>query len=36
MNAMSADFDDGFYMPVDKPGFGTALTEKLVKEHVIA
>ncbi len=36
MNAMSANFDDGYYLPVDKPGFGTALTEKMVKEHVIA
>jgi len=36
MNAMSATFEKGHYLPSDKPGFGTALTERLVKEHAIA
>ena len=36
MNAMSADFENGYYLPVDKPGFGTALTEKMVSDHVLS
>lgn len=36
MNAMSAPFEDGHYFPSDEPGFGTALTEKMVLEHVLA
>jgi L-alanine-DL-glutamate epimerase-like enolase superfamily enzyme len=36
MDAMSATFEKGYYLPSDKPGFGTELTEKLVKEHAIA
>ena len=35
MDAMSATFEKGYYLPSDKPGFGTELTEKLVKEHAI-
>ena len=35
MNAMSSEFEDGYYLPSDKPGFGTALTEKMVKAHVL-
>ena len=35
MNAMSAPFEDGHYLPSDEPGFGTALTEKMVLEHVL-
>ena len=36
MDAMSATFEKGYYLPSDKPGFGTELTEKLVMEHAIA
>lgn len=36
MNAMSAEFENGYYLPCDKPGFGTALTEQLVKDHAIS
>ncbi len=36
MNAMSSEFKDGYYLPSEKPGFGTALTEKLVKDHVLS
>ena len=36
MNAMSSEFKDGYYLPSEKPGFGTALTEKLVREHVLS
>jgi L-rhamnonate dehydratase len=35
MNAMSTTFENGYYYPVDKPGFGTELTEELVKAHAI-
>ena len=34
MNAMSAKFENGYYLPLDKPGFGTELTEKLVRDHI--
>ena len=34
MEAMTAPFNNGYYLPSEKPGFGTALTEKLVKEHL--
>ncbi len=34
MEAMTAPFNNGHYLPSEKPGFGTALTEKLVKEHL--
>jgi L-rhamnonate dehydratase len=36
MEAMTAPFKDGYYLPSDKPGFGTGLTEKLVKDHALA
>lgn len=36
MEAMTAPFEAGHYLPSDKPGFGTALTEKLVREHAVA
>ena len=36
MEAMTAPFKDGYYMPSDKPGFGTAITEKMVKEHALS
>jgi L-alanine-DL-glutamate epimerase-like enolase superfamily enzyme len=32
MKAMSPRYEDGFYYPSDKPGFGTELTEELVKK----
>ncbi len=35
MEAMTAPSEGGYYLPSDKPGFGTALTEKLVQEHAI-
>ena len=34
MEAMTAPFENGHYFPSEKPGFGTALTEKLVKKHL--
>ena len=34
MEAMTAPFKNGHYLPSEKPGFGTALTEKLVKAHL--
>lgn len=33
MLAMSAPFQDGYYTPSGKPGFGTELTEELVLAH---
>jgi L-rhamnonate dehydratase len=36
MAAMMAPYRDGFYYPVDKPGFGTELTEKLIQQNVVA
>ena len=36
MEAMTAPFKDGYYMPTDKPGFGTALTEKMVLDHQLS
>jgi L-alanine-DL-glutamate epimerase-like enolase superfamily enzyme len=36
MEAMTAPFEDGYYLPSDNPGFGTELTEQLVKDHAIA
>lgn len=33
MLAMSAPFENGFYMPSEKPGFGTELSEKLILAH---
>ncbi len=35
MQAMTAPFDAGYYYPSEKPGFGTAITEDLVKKHAI-
>ncbi len=35
MNAMSSRFENGYYYPSDKPGFGAELTEKLVQEHAL-
>ena len=35
MEAMTAPFEDGHYLPSENPGFGTALTEKLVKRHML-
>ena len=34
MEAMTAPFENGHYFPSEKPGFGTALTEELVKNHL--
>jgi L-rhamnonate dehydratase len=36
MNAMSATFENGYYLPSEKPGFGTTLTEELVKEYSVS
>ncbi len=33
MLAMSSPFDDGYYLPSTKPGFGTDITEKMVRAH---
>ena len=35
MEAMTSPFKDGYYMPSNEPGFGTALTEKMVREHAL-
>lgn len=35
MEAMTAPSEGSYYLPSDKPGFGTALTEKLVQAHAI-
>ena len=35
MDAMSGRFRDGFYYPSEKPGFGTAVTEEMVKKHAL-
>jgi L-rhamnonate dehydratase len=34
MMAMTPEFEDGYYLASEKPGFGTGLTEELVLEHV--
>ena len=34
MLAMTAKFDKGHYFPPEKPGFGTDITEALVKSHL--
>jgi L-rhamnonate dehydratase len=36
MEAMTAPFENGYYLPSDKPGFGTAITEDLVKRHALS
>ena len=36
MEAMTAPFDNGYYLPPEKPGFGTAITDRLVKKHALA
>lgn len=33
MLAMSSPYKDGYYFPTDKPGFGTELTERMVRDH---
>jgi L-rhamnonate dehydratase len=35
MAAMTAPFKDGYYYPSEKPGFGTELTEDLVRKHAV-
>ena len=35
MDAMSGRFRDGYYYPSEKPGFGTAVTEEMVKKHAL-
>jgi len=32
---MTAPFENGFYRPAEKPGFGTEVTEQLVKKHAL-
>jgi L-rhamnonate dehydratase len=34
MAAMMSPYRDGFYFPSDEPGFGTSLTEDLIKRHL--
>jgi hypothetical protein len=34
MTAMSPDFEYGYYLASDKPGFGTGITEELVLKHI--
>ena len=36
MEAMTAPFEKGYYLPPEKPGFGTGVTEELVKKHTLA
>ena len=36
MDAMTAPFEDGYYLPPDKPGFGADITEQMVKKHALA
>ena len=36
MESMTAPFKKGYYYPSHKPGFGTALTEDLVRKHSVA
>ena len=33
MLAMASPYEDGHYLATDKPGFGTALTEEMVRDH---
>ena len=33
MEAMTARFENGFYYPPEKPGFGTEISEKMVQKH---
>ncbi len=33
MLAMSAEFDKGHYFPPEKPGFGTQITDALIRKH---
>lgn len=35
MEAMTSPFEKGYYLPSEKPGFGTAITEELVKQHAL-
>ena len=35
MESMSGRFRDGYYYPSETPGFGTSITEKMVKEHTL-
>jgi L-alanine-DL-glutamate epimerase-like enolase superfamily enzyme len=32
MKAMTAHFENGYYLPSDEPGFGAKLTEEMVRE----
>jgi L-alanine-DL-glutamate epimerase-like enolase superfamily enzyme len=34
MDAVTARFDKGYYYPPEGPGFGTALSEELIRRHV--
>lgn len=33
MEAMTSPYKDGYYYPTDKPGFGTEVTEAIVRKH---
>ncbi len=33
MLAMSSPYKDGYYYPTDKPGFGTEVTEEMIRKH---
>jgi L-rhamnonate dehydratase len=35
MEAMTAPFKDGYYLPPEKSGFGTEITERMVKKHAL-
>ncbi len=35
MEAMTSPSEGSYYLPSDRPGFGTALTEKLIQAHAI-
>jgi L-rhamnonate dehydratase len=36
MAAMMSPYRDGFYFPSEQPGFGTTLTEEMIKRHLVA
>jgi L-alanine-DL-glutamate epimerase-like enolase superfamily enzyme len=35
MHALTPRFEDGYYYPTDKPGFGVELSEALLRKHSI-
>ena len=35
LQAMTAKFEDGYYLPHEKPGFGVELNDKLIEKFAI-